>query len=97
VTVFADQPMPKKISLGDTALRVGIAPLFQNPPSFTRELPSPVRSQVGVEAFQLFIVALEGTVPVVMTGACTTIPYIWLFRSLFSFYRFHFGALNWGR
>jgi hypothetical protein len=59
--------MATKVFLGETALKVGIGALFASCPKFNEELPYHVRSPVGVEVFQVFVGALEGTVPVVTT------------------------------
>jgi hypothetical protein len=56
-----------RLVLGDTALKVGIGALSASCPNFKEELPCHVRSPVSVEAFQVFVGALEGTVPVVTT------------------------------
>jgi hypothetical protein len=59
--------MATKVSLGETALKVGIGALFTNCPNFKEELPYQVRSPVSFEAFKIFVGALEGAAPVVTT------------------------------
>jgi hypothetical protein len=64
VTVFA---WSNGSVLGDTALRVGLPALFASCPNFNEDLSYHVRSPVGIEAFRMFVGALEGTVPNVTT------------------------------
>jgi hypothetical protein len=59
--------MDTKIFLGERVLRVEIAVLSTNCPSFKEDLPYQVRSPVGGEAFHIFVAALEGTAPVLTT------------------------------
>jgi hypothetical protein len=46
---------------------VGLPALSVSCPNFKEELPYRVRSPVGGESFQMFVGALEGTVPVITT------------------------------
>jgi hypothetical protein len=56
-----------RLVLGDTAFRVGLGTLFTSCPNFKEELPYHIRSPVSVEAFQVFVGALEGTILEVST------------------------------
>jgi hypothetical protein len=55
------------LSLGDTTLKVDLAALDKSCPGFHEELPYQVRSPVSVEVFRMFVGAIEGTPPVLMT------------------------------
>jgi hypothetical protein len=59
--------MATKLFLCEIALRVGIAALSKNCPNFKADLTYQVRSRVGVEAFHIFVGALEGAAPVLTT------------------------------
>jgi hypothetical protein len=59
--------MARKLFLGETALRVGIAALSKSCPNINEDLPYQVRSRVGAEAFHIFVAALEGAAPVLAT------------------------------
>jgi hypothetical protein len=59
--------MTARPSLGDTALTVRVARLGTSCPSFEEPFPYDVRSPVSVEAFWIFVAALECALPAITT------------------------------